>query len=435
MDRTRHTLLLLLLLVAAAVPVVVPAVAIAASRPHGPSGPFTLDGVAFESQAAFIESGARCATVLRGRTAKTPPEAEIRRFIDERRIPPGGVIPVAFHVIFSSRGEGNVPEEWIDAQIEVLNRGYAGQDYAGNPVPGAANTGYRFTKLRVDRTQNNQWFRMTPGSRAERVAKTTLRVSPENTLNLYTCKPGQLLLGWATFPWDLATDPEVDGVVVHYASLPGGPLAPYNLGGTAIHEVGHWVGLFHTFEGGCGDEAAPGCETTGDEVCDTPGEASPAFGCPEGRDTCSGAGLDPIHNYMDYTDDACYTNFTAGQDARADFMVATYRPAIGSARIASRAAGIGLPRQDHASQPWRLRASPNPFHPSTRIEFFMPREGRAQVRVFDVNGRLVATVVDRRLREGTHSYALDARSMPSGVYLVLLRTDEGKTARRIYLLK
>ena len=398
--------------------------------------PFTLDGVTFESQAAFIESGGRCGTVARGRPAPAPAPDQIRRWIADKRIAAGGVIPVAFHVISGPRGEGNVPEEWLDAQIVALNRAYAGLDYAGNPVAGAANTGYTFTKASVTRTHNNGWFRMTPGSRAEFVAKTTLNVYPPATLNLYTCKPGRLLLGWATFPWELAGNQNMDGVVIHYASLPGGPLAPYDLGGTAIHEIGHWIGLLHTFQDGCGDEAAPGCETTGDLVCDTPGEASATFGCPIGQDTCPGAGADPIHNYMDYTDDACYDNFTAGQDARADFMMATYRPVIGSARLANATGnGSALPAA-MGEQLVAFRASPNPFNPRTKIEFGTFREGRASVRVYDIQGRLVATVVDATLPAGSHRYDLDAGRLSSGVYLMVLKAEgRPKEVRRLSLLK
>jgi len=398
--------------------------------------PFVLDGVTFESQEAFIQSGGRCGTVMRGRPVRTPAAEQIRSWIAEKRIAAGGEIPVAFHVILGSRGEGNVPEAWLDAQIEVLNRTYAGRDYYGDVVPGAARTGYTFTKASVSRTLNNQWFKMSPGSHAEFVAKTALNVTPETTLNLYTCKPGHFLLGWSTFPWELAANPAMDGVVIHYASLTGGPLAPYNLGGTAVHEVGHWIGLLHTFQGGCGDESATGCETTGDLICDTPGESGPTFGCPDGKDTCPGEGEDPIHNYMDYTDDACYDNFTDGQDARADFMMATYRPAIGSARLAG-AAGNGSRLQGAmGKQLVEFRARPNPFNPRTKIEFGTVREGRASVRVFDIHGRLVSTVVDAKLPAGNHEYEFDAGKLASGVYLMVLKAEgRPREVRRLSLLK
>ena len=374
----------------------------------------------------------RCGTDDKGKPATAPDKDQIDRWISENRIAAGGVITVNFHVIYSG-STGNVSDADLDAQILVLNRNYAGRDYNGNVVSGAANTGYTFVRGTTDRTNatggRKRWFTMTPGSGAESQAKSALVKNPTTSLNFYTCSPGQNLLGWATFPWNLAGNPTMDGVVIHYASLPNGSLAPYNLGGTASHEIGHWIGLYHTFQGGCGTSD---CANTGDLVCDTPAEATATSGCPSGKDTCAGAGLDPIHNYMDYSTDICYTQFTAGQDARADFMMSTYRPAIGSARLANAAAAAAGRTSSDAT----LAARPNPFNPRTKIEFSLAREGKATLRIFDVRGRLVATLVDGRMSAGNHSVDFDGGKLSSGIYMMRLTQENGaEVVKRMTLLK
>jgi hypothetical protein len=222
-------------------------------------------------------------------------------------------INVYFHVITNRKNQGNVSQTMIDNQIKVLNDSYAG-------ITGGANTPFRFQLASVDRTQNDQWFTAVIGSRAERQMKNALHKGTARDLNFYSNGMGQNLLGWATFPWDYASNPTMDGVVCHYASLPGGTLSPYNLGDTATHEVGHWLGLYHTFQGGC--------TVTNDEVSDTNAQASSTSGCPVGRDSCQidGPGrLDPIENFMDYSTDSCMFLFTAGQSVRMDDKHAAYR--------------------------------------------------------------------------------------------------------------
>lgn len=219
-------------------------------------------------------------------------------------------VNVYMHVINAGTGvsNGDVTDQMIADQIAVLNQAYG-------------TSGLTFQLVSTDRTTNATWYTMSPGSAIEQQAKSALRRGSAQDLNIYSANPGGGLLGWATFPSSYTKDPLQDGVVVLFSSLPGGSAAPYNLGDTGTHEVGHWMGLYHTFQGGCNARR-------GDFVSDTPAEKSPAYGCPVGRDTCTGRkfpGLDPITNFMDYTDDACMSTFSAGQDARMQEAWGLYR--------------------------------------------------------------------------------------------------------------
>jgi len=274
---------------------------------------FVVGGEVFHDQQEFVESGSRCGNDLSDEDQfriEMRVRDDLATFMKGKpggggggTTVTGGTINVYFHVIHSG-SSGIISSGDVSQQISVLNSAYSA-------------TGLSFNLVSTDYTDNASWFALSPGSSAESQAKSALRQGTADDLNLYSANPGGGLLGWSTFPWDYAGNPLDDGVVVLYSSLPGGGAAPYDEGDTATHEIGHWMGLYHTFQGGC--------SKTGDLVADTPSERAAQFGCPTGADTCTGAGLDPIENYMDYTDDSCMFEFTTAQDARMDSMFSTYR--------------------------------------------------------------------------------------------------------------
>jgi hypothetical protein len=222
-------------------------------------------------------------------------------------------VNVYVHIITNTSGTGNISDATIADQIDVLNDSFSG-------VTGGVDTEFRFVLAGTTRTANNTYFAAGYGSTAETQMKSALRQGSADDLNLYFNQPSTGELGWATFPSSYASSPLKDGVVCDWRTVPGGSFDPYNEGDTATHEVGHWVGLYHTFQGGC--------SKNNDYVADTNAERSPAYGCPTGRDSCAGkqyAGKDPIENFMDYSDDYCMYKYTPGQTSRAASMWASYR--------------------------------------------------------------------------------------------------------------
>lgn len=217
-------------------------------------------------------------------------------------------IPVWVHVINKGSGfaNGDLSDEMIRAQIRVLDSSFSGGT-------GGAGTGFGFELAGITRTTNQAWFEsLVTNFEVELEAKRSLRRGGPETLNIYTVDGGPYL-GFAYFPSILASSTYaiLDGVVLDWRSLPGGTFAIYSEGDTATHEVGHWLALYHTFDGKCG--------VKNDYVSDTPAEFSPAFLCPVGRDTCatpSKPGADPIFNFMDYSQDSCMYQFTGGQAER-----------------------------------------------------------------------------------------------------------------------
>lgn len=216
------------------------------------------------------------------------------------------------HIVTSQAKTGSYNQKMVNDQIATMNAGYG-------PY------GIQFTLRNTSFTTNNNWAKAESESRAEYNMKSTLREGDYGDLNLYMLSDlGGGLLGVCPFPDEHEAGDEtfeVDGCMIAADTMPGGTEAPYNLGGTAIHETGHWFGLLHVFQG---DSCGPG----GDHIVDTPRQKTSSSGCMKGKNSCPGVkGLDSIHNYMDYSDDVCYESFTSDQQTRAHRMYSKFRAA------------------------------------------------------------------------------------------------------------
>ena len=316
----------------------------------------TFDGLEFSSWQEYVasdyfkEAGGRCAT----------PDRESREMLWGPSFPVLGSDPadcsafstnpdpiygpntlyeiqVVVHIIENTSGSGQISDALVDSQIEILNEDFLaimgtnggnGNDarirfaLATEDPDGMPTTG-------ITRSVNNTWF-ADGGNYWD-----TLAWDPHRYMNVYT-NSASGALGYVPFlPADaggIFVGGNNDRVVVLWSSFgrdaPIGP--PYNQGRTLTHEVGHYLGLEHTFNGGCADPNPPGCYNSGDLICDTNSEASPTFSpCFLGAKVTCGT-VDPSDNYMDYSDDLCMMQFTVEQGRRNRCTMENYRPGIWS---------------------------------------------------------------------------------------------------------
>jgi hypothetical protein len=245
--------------------------------------------------------------------AQDPNAKAYGRIKAQPRMANGSVdIPVVFHMIQPATAPSSRTDaQWttmVNDQIKVLNDSFSGAAEPAGHEGEAADTPFRFSLQSIEFVKNDAWYSVVPG-KTERDMKKALYTGNSETLNVYAANIGDNLLGWAYFPQGYNNGRGfIDGVVMLDESMPGGNIGKYSLGDTLTHEVGHWLALHHTFQAGC--------SASNDFLTDTPKEAHPQFDCPEGADTCSAPGLDPIHNFMDYTQDSCMYLFTEGQAQR-----------------------------------------------------------------------------------------------------------------------
>lgn len=226
------------------------------------------------------------------------------------RIPQWIVIDVYVHNVYGKhRGERDIGKPRVRLAIETMKKHFAGLEMSDG-----VRTRFVFRLMSIRNYYNDAFYHARPYSPADRAFKRKHHRGGSGALNIYIAEArdgsGGELLGWARFPWEYARAPRQDGVTVHPESLPGRQLRHYNEGDTLTHEVGHWLGLFHVFEGGCANS---------DGVGDTPAQQM-LDGCPPPTtNSCLlQAGFDTPENYMQYTFDRCMQTFSRGQSARMD---------------------------------------------------------------------------------------------------------------------
>lgn len=374
-----------------------------------------------------------------------PSDCSLGRTIPDEQYEPGVTweVTVVVHIIHSITGLGNLPDSLVHSQIDVLN-----EDFLAMPgTPGAPGKDVRIRfrlatedpdgnpTTGITRTESDLYFSDAVNYWDE------LAWDPTRYCNVYTNSAGGggVILGYVPFfPQEGGVGTNEDRIVIVYSAFgrPGTGGPPYDQGRTLTHEMGHYMGLYHTFQDGCGVTTPPGCYTSGDRVCDTAAEAASQGGCPEGEVSC--VDPDPIHDYMDYTDDLCMYEFTPEQARRIRCTLTHYRPTIYEAIPTS----VGpAPSGMSAGAGLALGANqPNPFALKTEMAFRTARGGNVSLVVLDVTGRVVKTLVSGALPAGEHRAVWDGADekraeMASGVYFYRLETDEGNLVRRMVLVR
>ncbi|MFC4740249.1 zinc metalloprotease [Flavobacterium ponti] len=222
------------------------------------------------------------------------------------------VIPVVVNVLYKTSAE-NISLAQIQSQIDVLNADFNATNIEYNSVPSVfsgvkADIDISFVLDAVVRksTKKSSW--RTDDSMKKSNKGGINPTSPTTKLNLWVCNLSGGILGYAQFPGGPSA---TDGVVIDNNAMgtTGSASAPFNLGRTATHEIGHWLNLRHIWgDASCGS----------DLVSDTPTHNTANYGCPSfpHYSTCSGSPIEMTMNYMDYTNDSCMYMFSNGQKSR-----------------------------------------------------------------------------------------------------------------------
>jgi hypothetical protein len=339
-------------------------------------------------------------------------------------------IPVVVHVVYNTPTQ-NISTAQIQSQIDVLNEDY--RLHNGDSVP----LGHAFWPYTADSEIEFCLASSDPqGNATNGITRTSTTATefggnglddvkftsaggrdnwdPTSYLNIWVCNLEGGLLGFATFPSELATDPNYDGVVIDYESFGtmGTAVAPLDLGRTGTHEVGHWLNLSHIWgDATCGD----------DLVGDTRVAEQENYGCPSfpcnAFSTCGSDGDGEMYmNYMDYVDDGCMNMFTFGQKNRMRAAINTDRNGL----LSSGGCGAVAAASDVLT-PGMLQLAPNPSTGSFTLyaRNFIPRNTSIVVT------NALGVEVQRSTEVGAFPHTIDLGDLPSDIYFV--RVTNGKS--------
>ncbi len=365
------------------------------------------------------------------------------------------VIPVVFHVLFSS-AEERITEAQLTAQLAALNRDFGNLTEKNNHPAGtlqgfdkrAANMDIQFCLAvpdEADKTLLPINYVTSSGEswRSDHQLKAAKEggADPWDTrryLNIWICKLADGVSGYSQLPGGPA---QTDGIVLDYRYV--GPTnlrasGPYSQGKTLTHLVGSYLNLFELWNesGRCVD----------DYVLDTPVHNGPNYECPAYKhfSTCRGNPVEMTMNFMDNTDDHCMYLFTEGQKWRMHSTLARggLRSGLieGTTRCARTAEFPQLATDsfmdegtDQTSQPIELKVYPNPTESNEAfLEAVVEAAASSKISVFDPFGRLVHSFT-WSLQPGRQTYRLDIRDWPSGLYFIQLDIDQQQFGLRLML--
>lgn len=377
-------------------------------------------------------------------------EKIIQEYLKENRDNPWQniTIPVVVHVVYKTSAQ-NIPNQQIYDQIRILNEDFRKLNADAWKVPTwfapyAADCQINFCLATKDPRNKN-----TTGIIRKSTTKASFLVNDDvkfknrggsdawptdKYLNIWVCNiDDRGIIGYAQFPGGYAAG---DGVVVDYQAFgtSANNFPEYNLGRTAVHEVGHWLNLRHTW----GDD---GTECTGtDYVDDTPNQGGPNTGGIAVNSiiiSCdNGPYSDMWMNYMNYTWHISRYLFTTGQTDRmqAIFVTDPRRMALLNSN------GCGMNNATYLSNEKEADFSlsgnyPNPFNPTTKISFNLPVSGFTTLKVYDIMGREVSELISGDLNAGSHSVTFNGDNLASGIYYYRLVSSGNIAVKKMLLVK